>query len=154
MWIFCSLLVWFSDSADWMWPCDPWLPGKERWGYGCWGYSWGEPAPEDYQRSAWYAAFMCVLVCMCETGCGHFFSQQRRQKVSHCDLRDISTLLYTWNYLAALIHQISLWNGRLSHSCCKGVVDDSVIMQRDRKCVLRVHPSQVSFQLLRWIRGK
>lgn len=53
---------WFSDSADWMWPCDPWLPGRERWGHGCWGYGRGEPTPEDYPRSAWYASFMCVCL--------------------------------------------------------------------------------------------
>lgn len=108
MWIFCSWLLWFSDSADWMWPCDPWLPGKERWGYGWWGYSWGEPAPEDYQRSAWYAAFMCALVCMCETGCGHFFSQQRRQKVSH---RDLGTLAryYTLGNISQLLFPESFW---------------------------------------------
>lgn len=27
-------------------------------------------------------------------------------------------------------------------------------MQRDKQCVVRVHPSQASFQCLRWIRGK
>ena len=59
--------IWFSDSADWMWPCDPWLPGRERWGHGCWGFGRGEPTPEDYPRSAWYASFMCarVFVCIC-----------------------------------------------------------------------------------------
>lgn len=40
------------------------------------------------------------------------------------------------------------------HSFVKGVVEAAVSMQRDRERVLRIHPSQVSFQFLRMIRGK
>lgn len=60
---------WFSDSADWMWPCDSCLPGREWWGHGCWGYSWGEPTPEDYQRSARYISFSALYVCACVCEC-------------------------------------------------------------------------------------
>lgn len=56
---------WFSDSADWMWPCDPWLPGKAWWCDGYSGYGWGEPTTEDYPRSQWYASFMCGCLFMC-----------------------------------------------------------------------------------------
>lgn len=36
---------------------------EERWGHGCRGYSGGEPAPEDYPRSTWYAiSFVCACV--------------------------------------------------------------------------------------------
>lgn len=58
-----------------------------------------------------------LCVCMCETGCGHFFLE-KQDKISHRDLRDISTLSNTWYYLAALIYRIILENGRVSHSCC------------------------------------
>ena len=163
---------WFSDSADWMWPCDPWLPGREPWGHGCWGYGRGEPTPEDYPRSAWYASFVGVYGCVCLLAlmCVNRFTAAGSCWLTWCDRKEekedtwcneISVSvkskcnLHGWNYLTFPGHRI-IWKKvhLTSYPCRKGVVEASVSMQRDRECVLRMHPSRVSFQFLRWIRGK
>lgn len=112
---------------------------------------------------------LCVCACSCECvwigwlqavaglHCVTEGSGKKSQKglpLCH-DLRIVKSKynLYTWNYLTSA-HQIILENVRVTPHWSKGVVEASVSMQRDRKCVHFVHPSQVSFQLLRWIRGK
>lgn len=170
--IFCSrLILWFSDSADWMWPCDPWLPGRAWWDDGYWGYSRGEPTTEDYPRSEWYASFMCgcLFMCMIRLAVGAFWltlcdcREEKEEKDSQIDwpgCHDLSLSVKSkydigaWT-LPCFGHQV-IWENKQPTwcLCCKGVLEAPVCMQRDRECVLRVHPSRVSLQFLRWIRGK
>lgn len=89
---------------------------------------------------------------------------KRRERRGRKVCQNVMTLLSVAS-LKTIVMSGSIWHLLLiksfgknvhptSHPCSKGVVEASVNMQRDRKCILRVHPSQVSFQFLRWIRGK
>lgn len=57
---------WFSDSADWMWPCDPWLPGRESGGAMAAGASVGESQLQRIIRDLHGTPALCVCACLCE----------------------------------------------------------------------------------------
>jgi len=141
-----------------MWPCDPWLTGRDRWGHGRWGYSRGEPTAEDYPRSAWYAGFMCarLLVWMCVNrlaagSCWLAWCDWREDKEeTRCDvITRVSALNLSTTFTSGTI-----WPFLVINLFVKTSTWPQVSMQRDREYILRMHPSRVPFQFLRWIRGK
>lgn len=147
--------------------CDPVTPG-------CQGASGGAMAAgtrvEENQlqriiRDLHGTSALCVCVyCNC-TGSSPLLTdmawlRRRERGVGKLWFRDLYLRVYRkslteGNRLICLCQQI-FWKRRHLTSCLcnKGVVAVSVSMQRDSECVLRVHPSRVSFQFLRWIKGK
>lgn len=114
------------------------------------------------------ALCVCVFECVCvqlhwQTSVvnWHGLTEKKRKRVSKLWFQDVCHRVKSEYSLAegdwlTCPCQQTIWKHRHLTSCLcrKGVVAASVSMQRDRECVLRVHPSRVSFQFLRWIRGK
>lgn len=109
---FTALILWLSRLDVTLWP----LVARER-VVGLWllRVQLGRASSRGLSE-------ICMVRCLYVCSCVHvwdwlwaFFSQQRRQKVSHCDLRDISTLIYTWNYyytlgtISQLLFSKSVW---------------------------------------------
>lgn len=164
---FVPVRFWFSDSAGLMWPRDPppWLPERDSdravgpWRTrllsgraNCRGLSEICMVRPLYVRECvWIGRLQAVVADVVWLNA----AERRVRRLSCCVSNRSSLALLTcgslWHLLITLFHK--------NHACqlfgvSKGVVEALVSMQRERKCVLRVHPSQVPFQLLRWIRGK
>lgn len=166
--IFCSwvlLILWFSRLDVTLWPLvareravGPWLSRLRSGRANSRGLSEICVVRQLYVcvpvRVSVWIGWLQAVVGLHRVTEGSGKKSQKGLPLCH-DLRIVKSKynLYTWNYLTSA-HQIILENVRVTPHWSKGVVEASVSMQRDRKCVHFVHPSQVSFQLLRWIRGK
>lgn len=165
---FVPVRFWFSDSAGLMWPRDPppWLPERDSdravgpWRTrllsgraNCRGLSEICVVRPLYVRECvWIGRLQAVVADVVWLNA----AERRVRRLSCCVSNRSSLALLTCGSLWYLL-LITLFYK--NHACqlfgvSKGVVEALVSMQRERKCVLRVHPSQVPFQLLRWIRGK
>lgn len=159
-----------SDSLIQQTGCDPVTPGcqGESGGAMAVGATVGESQLQRIIRDLHGTPALCVCACSCDcvwidwrqavVG-WHGVTEEKRKKsqkgLPWCHDFSLSTIFTPGTIWPPLVIKIIWENVHLtSCPCSKGVVEASVSMQQDRKCVLRVHPSQVSFQFLRWIRGK
>jgi len=155
--VFCSRLImilWFSRLDVTLWP-----PGCQgaRGGTMAAGATVGESQLQRIIRDLHGTSVLCVCAWLCVWLVAGSCWLKGGERIVTRDV--ISQLLskyslYTWNCVTSLCIRIT-WEGKRMTSCsCKGVTKATVSMQRERESMLTVHPSQVSFQFLRWIRGK
>lgn len=160
-----------SDSLIQQTVCDPVTPGYqgESGGAMATGATVGESQLQRIIRDLHGTSALCVCVCVLNrlatgscwlTWCDWRAEKEESERFTMMSwpqsLRQVwDHNFHAWNYFTSDDHQI-FWENIHLTSCLssKGVVEASVSMQRNRECVLRLHPSRVSFQFLRWIRGK